>query len=169
MFDVRCLIPAPTDVIAITSGKCPNNQRKYTPILPFSFIARIGAPSTVSKYSHHRPKVILRPKASIDIEYISNLVPETPATTPVTDSPRTIIVKRPIRSGRCVICGANCGCNLPTVIGVAKSITRAIPHNTNRNGGGINAEIIHIPAAHRKPLVYLRTRGVAEEKSLLLP
>ena len=68
---------------------------------------------------------------------------ETPATTPMTDSPSTIIVKRPIRSGRCDICGANFECNLPTVKGVAKSITSPIPHKTNRNGGGINAEIIH--------------------------
>jgi len=87
----------------------------------------------------------------------------------MTDSPSTIIVKRPMRSGRCDICGANCECNLPTVIGVAKSITNPIPHKTNLNGGGINAEIIHTIAAHRKPLVYLLIRGVAEEKDLLLP
>ena len=93
---------------------------------------------------------------------------ETPATTPIMDSPSTIIVKRPIRSGRCDICGANC-VNLLAVIGVAKSITSPIPHKTNRNGGGINAEIIHTTAAHKKPLVYLRIRGVAEEYCLLLP
>jgi hypothetical protein len=62
---------------------------------------------------------------------------EIPGTTPRTDSPITIIVKRPIRSGRCDMCGANCDCNLPAVIGVAKSITSPIPHKTNRNGGGI--------------------------------
>ena len=93
---------------------------------------------------------------------------ETPATTPMMDSPSTIIVKRPIRSGRCDMCGANCG-NLLADIGVAKSITSPIPHKTNRNGGGINAEIIHTTAAHKKPLVYLRIRGVAEEYCLLLP
>ncbi|HJU85287.1 MAG TPA: hypothetical protein VJ551_02260 [Nitrososphaeraceae archaeon] len=64
---------------------------------------------------------------------------------------------------------ANCECNLPTNIGVAKSITSPIAHKTNRNYGGINAEIIHTTAAHRKPLVYLRIRGVTEEKNLLLP
>ena len=94
---------------------------------------------------------------------------EIPGTTPRTDSPSTIIVKRPIRSGRCEMCGANCECNLPTVIGVAKSITSPIPHKTNRNGGGINAEIIHTIAAHRKPMLYRRIRGVAEEKDLLKP
>ena len=72
-----------------------------------------------------------------------------PGTTPRTDSPNTIIVKRPIRSGRCDMCGANCEYNLPTVIGVAKSIRSPTPHKTNRNGGGINAEIIHTIAAHR--------------------
>ena len=74
---------------------------------------------------------------------------EIPGTTPRTDSPNTIIVKRPIRSDRCDMCGANCGSNLPAVIGVAKSITSPIPYKTNRNGRGINAEIIHTIAAHR--------------------
>ena len=60
---------------------------------------------------------------------------ETPTTTSRTDSPSTIIVKRPIRSGRCEMCDANCECNLPTDIGVAKSITSPIPHKTNRNYG----------------------------------
>jgi hypothetical protein len=45
------------------------------------------------------------------------------------------------------MCGANCECNLPAVITVAKSIASPIPHKTNRNGGGINAEIIHTIAA----------------------
>src|SRR5918998_4719119 len=94
---------------------------------------------------------------------------EIPGTTPRTDSPSTIIVKRPIRSGRCEMCGANCECNLPTVIiGVAKSIISPIPHKTNRNGVGINAEIIQTIAAHRKPMLYRRIRGVAEEKDLLI-
>ena len=100
---------------------------------------------------------------------MSNSIFETPATSPRTDCPSTIIVKRPKRLGRCDMCGANCECNLPTVIGVVKSITSPIPHKTKRNGGGINAEIIHTTAAHRKPLVYLLIRGVAEEKDLLLP
>src|SRR5918994_3765232 len=94
---------------------------------------------------------------------------ETPATTSRTDSPSTIIVKRPIRSGRCDWCGANRECIPPAVIGVAKSIASPIAHKMNRNGGGINAEIIHTIAAHRKPLVYLRIRGVAVEKDLLIP
>jgi hypothetical protein len=91
---------------------------------------------------------------------------EIPATTSRTDSPSTIIMKRPIRSVRCDMCGANCDCNLPAVIGVAKSIASPIPHKRNRNGGGINAEIIHTIAAHKKPLVYRRIRGVAEEKEV---
>ena len=94
---------------------------------------------------------------------------DTPTTIPMTDSPSTSIVKRPIRSGRCDMCGENCDCNLLTVIGVAKSITRPIPHKTNRNGGGINAEIIHTIAAQRKPMLYRRIRGLAEEKDLLIP
>ena len=68
MFDVTCFIPTPTDVIATTRGKCPYSQREYTPTLPFSRTARVAAPSTLSKYSHHKLKGILRPKTSIDIE-----------------------------------------------------------------------------------------------------
>ena len=94
---------------------------------------------------------------------------EIPGTTPRTDSPSTIIVKRPIRSGRCEMCGANCERNLPTVMGIAKSITSPIAHKMNRNGGGINAEIIHTIAAHRITILYRRIRGVAEEKDLLIP
>jgi hypothetical protein len=67
------------------------------------------------------------------------------------------------------MCGENCDCNLLTVIGVAKSITRPIPHKTNRNGGGINTEIIQTIAAQRKPMLYRRIRGLAEEKDLLIP
>src|SRR5919202_4156712 len=100
---------------------------------------------------------------------MSNSIFEIPDTTSRTDSPSTIIMKRPIRSGRCDMCGANCECNLPAVIGVAKSITSPIPHKTNRNGGGINADIIHTIAAHRKHMLYRRIRGVAEEKDLLIP
>jgi hypothetical protein len=74
---------------------------------------------------------------------------EIPGTTPRIDSPSTSIVKRPIRSVICDICGANCGCNLPTIIGVAKSITSPTPHKTIRNGGGTNVEIIHIIAANK--------------------
>src|SRR5215203_6416803 len=94
---------------------------------------------------------------------------ETPAIIPRTDSPSTIIVKRPRRSGRCERCGANCECNALTVIGVAKSIASPIPHKMNRNGGGTNAEIIHTIAANEKPMLYRRIRGVAEEKDLLIP
>jgi hypothetical protein len=94
---------------------------------------------------------------------------EIPGTTPRTDSPSTIIVKRPIRSGKCDMCGANCEYNFPTVIGVAKSITSPIPHKMNRNGGGISAETIHTIAAHRITILYRRIRGVAEEKDLLTP
>jgi hypothetical protein len=47
------------------------------------------------------------------------------------------------------MCGANCECNFPAIIGVPKSIASPIPHKTNRNGGGINAEIIHTIVAHR--------------------
>ena len=81
----------------------------------------------------------------------------------------TIIMKRPIRSGRCDICGANCECNLPAVMTVAKSIASPIPHKMYRNGGGTNAEIIHTIAPHRKPMLYLRIRGVADVKDLLIP
>ncbi|HEX6028453.1 MAG TPA: hypothetical protein VFY64_05375, partial [Nitrososphaeraceae archaeon] len=48
-FDIIYPNPTPTDVIATTRGKCPNSQSEYTPILPFSHRARIGAPSTLSK------------------------------------------------------------------------------------------------------------------------
>ena len=73
-------------------------------------------------------------------------------------------MKRPIRSGRCDKCGANCECNLPAVITVAKSIASPIPHKRYRNGGGKNAEIIHTIAPHRKPMLYRRIRGVAEKR-----
>src|ERR687894_559327 len=66
-----------------------------------------------------------------------------------------------LRSGRCNRCGGNRECNFPAVIGVAKSITRPIPHRTKRNGGGTKAETIQIIAANKKPLVYLLIRGAA--------
>lgn len=77
---------------------------------------------------------------------------EISGTTPSMDSPSTIIVKSPIRSGRCDMCNANCGCNFPAVIGVAKSIASPIPHRTNRNGGGINAETTQLQ--HKGNLCY---------------
>jgi len=67
-FDMRYPNPTPTDVIATTRGKCPNSQSEYTPILPFYRRARIGIPSTLSKYSHHKLKGMLRLMPSINIE-----------------------------------------------------------------------------------------------------
>ena len=64
------------------------------------------------------------------------------------------------------MCGANCECSLLVVIGVAKSIASPIPHKTNRNGEGMKAGIIQTIAAHEKPMLYRRIRGVAEEKEV---
>jgi hypothetical protein len=67
-FDIIYPNPTPIDVIATTRGKCPNSQSEYKPILPFSRRTRIGAPSTLSKYNHHKLNGMLRLKPNINIE-----------------------------------------------------------------------------------------------------
>ncbi len=70
--------------------------------------------------------------------------------------PRTIIVRKPRRSGKWWILGANC---YESRLGKNKGVHISIPipntHKNNLNGRGTNIDTNHIPAPIENPIEYL--------------
>src|SRR5437773_11611714 len=85
-----------------------NEQVTYISICLFSRRALISAPSTVSKYIHHKLNAIPNPSPADIIEGKVQLWDAIPLTTPSIKMPKTIIVNDPKRSGKWCTLGANC-------------------------------------------------------------
>src|ERR687889_718701 len=85
------------------------------------------------------------------------------------EMPKTIIVKKPRRSGKWWTLGANC---TESRLGNNKGMPISIPipttHKNNLNGRGTNTDTNHIPATIENPIEYLVVSSRASGTYLLV-
>src|SRR5687768_9817815 len=85
------------------------------------------------------------------------------------EMPKTIIVRKPRRSGKWCTLGANCTeSRLGNNKGVPISIAIPNTHKNNLNGRGTNTDTNHIPAAIESPTEYLVISSRASGTCLLV-
>src|SRR4028118_656970 len=94
---------------------------------------------------------MIKPIIAASTDETSHFCSATPLTTATIDSPKTMMVNSPMRSGTWDILGGIRATNRPAVKGVVRSTINPTAQSAKRQGTGTKTETTHKAALILKP------------------